>query len=242
MSTEQLVKLGLKHIESLHYQSSPGELVQDTLRMGEGVLTDTLTARQDSDVTRAFGIEPLQEETSTSGTLGFVFSPGDRFSLTMDVFRIDIATRAVTAIDVGGEPLSNADGLVLPRFTLVGNEARTRLDLSGALSPASTDTLYAQVRGLPLEPITQRINPKFRFGGDISAEQNLKPKELPRFVQAHAEKLGLTIEDRAMTATARHRGLLAETSQRRLLLTTPRASVRRRSRRRPRASWAGPGR
>jgi phosphoenolpyruvate carboxykinase (ATP) len=36
-----LVKMGLTHIESIHYQSSPDELVQDTLRTGEGVLTDT---------------------------------------------------------------------------------------------------------------------------------------------------------------------------------------------------------
>src|SRR5215218_7900496 len=40
-STENLVKLGLKNTDSIHYQSSPEELVQDTLRMGEGVLTDT---------------------------------------------------------------------------------------------------------------------------------------------------------------------------------------------------------
>jgi phosphoenolpyruvate carboxykinase (ATP) len=40
-STENLVKLGLKHSENIHYQSSPEELVQDTLRMGEGVLTES---------------------------------------------------------------------------------------------------------------------------------------------------------------------------------------------------------
>ncbi len=40
-STENLVKMGLKHTESIHYQSSPEELVEDTLRMREGVLTDT---------------------------------------------------------------------------------------------------------------------------------------------------------------------------------------------------------
>jgi phosphoenolpyruvate carboxykinase (ATP) len=39
--TGNLVKLGLKNTESIHYQSSPEELVQDTLRIGEGVLTDT---------------------------------------------------------------------------------------------------------------------------------------------------------------------------------------------------------
>ena len=35
------VKIGLKNTESIHYQSTPEELVQDTLRMGEGTLTDT---------------------------------------------------------------------------------------------------------------------------------------------------------------------------------------------------------
>jgi phosphoenolpyruvate carboxykinase (ATP) len=36
-----LVKMGLTHTDSIHYQSTPEELVQDTLRMGEGVLTST---------------------------------------------------------------------------------------------------------------------------------------------------------------------------------------------------------
>lgn len=39
-SSEKLIKLGLTNTENIHYQSSPEELVQDTLRMGEGVLTD----------------------------------------------------------------------------------------------------------------------------------------------------------------------------------------------------------
>jgi len=39
-SVENLVKIGLKNTESIHYQSTPDELVEDTLRIGEGVLTD----------------------------------------------------------------------------------------------------------------------------------------------------------------------------------------------------------
>ncbi|GAA4337256.1 phosphoenolpyruvate carboxykinase (ATP) [Flaviaesturariibacter amylovorans] len=39
--TGKLVNLGLSRTESIHYQSTPEELVQDTLRIGEGVLTDT---------------------------------------------------------------------------------------------------------------------------------------------------------------------------------------------------------
>ena len=83
----------------------------------EGVLTDTLTARQDSDVTRAFGIEPLTEETSTSGTLGFVYTPNERFSLTMDVFRIDIDDRIIfssniqpEAVGTDGQPCAADNG------------------------------------------------------------------------------------------------------------------------------------
>lgn len=36
-----ITHLGLKNVDSIHYQSSPEELVQDTLRIGEGVLNDT---------------------------------------------------------------------------------------------------------------------------------------------------------------------------------------------------------
>ena len=36
-----LSRLGIKNIETIHYQLSPEELVQDTLRIGEGVLNDT---------------------------------------------------------------------------------------------------------------------------------------------------------------------------------------------------------
>lgn len=39
--TGNLVRIGLKNTDSIHYQSSPEDLIQDTLRMGEGVLTDT---------------------------------------------------------------------------------------------------------------------------------------------------------------------------------------------------------
>lgn len=40
-SVEKLIELGLKKTDNIHYQSSPEELVQDTLRIGEGKLTDT---------------------------------------------------------------------------------------------------------------------------------------------------------------------------------------------------------
>lgn len=38
---KSLLKLGLKNTESVHYQLTPEELIQDTLRTGEGVLNDS---------------------------------------------------------------------------------------------------------------------------------------------------------------------------------------------------------
>lgn len=38
---KELIELGLKMMDNIHYQSSPDELTQDTLRIGEGVLNDT---------------------------------------------------------------------------------------------------------------------------------------------------------------------------------------------------------
>ncbi len=68
-----------------------------------GLLADTLTARQDSAVTRAFGIDPLKEEESTSATLGFSWRPNDNFSFTVDVFRIDIDDRIIFSSNIAPE-------------------------------------------------------------------------------------------------------------------------------------------
>jgi iron complex outermembrane receptor protein len=68
-----------------------------------GVLTDTLTARQDSDLTRAFGIPALKEETSTNYSIGLVVRPADRFHVTVDLYRIDIDDRIVFSSNIQPE-------------------------------------------------------------------------------------------------------------------------------------------
>ncbi|MEP7186648.1 MAG: TonB-dependent receptor [Rhodanobacter sp.] len=75
-----------------------------------GVLVDTLTARANSAATRAFGIQPLKPETSRSGTLGLVFNPGDGFTATFDVFKIDIQDRIIFSSNIVPET-TGTDGL-----------------------------------------------------------------------------------------------------------------------------------
>lgn len=68
-----------------------------------GVLTDTLTARQDSAVTRAFGVPALEKETSTNYSLGLVAEPADNLRFTVDLYRIDIDDRIVFSSNIQPE-------------------------------------------------------------------------------------------------------------------------------------------
>jgi len=79
--------------------------------LNNGVLTETLTARQGSPVTQAFGIAPLKEETSTSGSMGMVLRPAKNMSLTADLYEIKIKNRIVFSSEIapeaGGGPIAN---------------------------------------------------------------------------------------------------------------------------------------
>jgi iron complex outermembrane receptor protein len=69
----------------------------------EGVLTDTLTARQGGLVTQAFGIPPLEEETSLNYSVGIVGRPADNFRYTVDYYRIDIDDRIIFSSNIQPE-------------------------------------------------------------------------------------------------------------------------------------------
>jgi iron complex outermembrane receptor protein len=79
--------------------------------LNNGVLTETLTARQGSAVTQAFGIAPLKEETSTSGSVGMVLRPAKNMSLTVDAYQIKIKDRIVFSSEIApeaaGGPITN---------------------------------------------------------------------------------------------------------------------------------------
>jgi len=70
---------------------------------GAGVLTETLTAREGSAVTRAFGIPNLKEETSKNASVGIVLRPASNFSLTADLWGIDINNRIVFSSNIAPE-------------------------------------------------------------------------------------------------------------------------------------------
>ena len=74
----------------------------------QGVLTDTVTARQGSELTRLFGIQPLKEEKSRTGTIGFIFQGREGLNFTADVYRINVKDRIVFSSEIG--PEAGTDG------------------------------------------------------------------------------------------------------------------------------------
>ncbi len=79
-----------------------------------GVLTETLTAREGSAVTRAFGIAPLKEETAKNASVGIVLRPASNFSITADVYRIDIDDRIVFSSNIAPESGACATAAACP--------------------------------------------------------------------------------------------------------------------------------
>jgi iron complex outermembrane recepter protein len=95
--------------------------VSTTLGAG-GVLTDTVTVRQGSPLAAAFGIKPLKEETSRNATLGLAYRPDNGFSLTVDLYRIDIKDRIVLSGYVTPDgPAGCVDPLVCPARVLLAS-------------------------------------------------------------------------------------------------------------------------
>jgi iron complex outermembrane receptor protein len=144
--------------------------------LNNGVLTETLTARQGSAVTQAFGIAPLKEETSTSGSIGAVFRPAKNMSLTADLYQIKIKDRIVFSSEIapeaGGGPIANILkplGVGQAQFFTNAVDTRTRgLDIVAEHSSkfaASTLVLSGQL-GFNKTEVTKRHSTSTVLSGE----------------------------------------------------------------------------
>jgi DNA polymerase-3 subunit delta len=98
------------------------------------------------------------------------------------------------------------------RFLIVdGTERWKDKELDGllaalaAIAPDTTVVFFAREEGRTAAPKRLRDAVQ-KAGGDISAEQSVKPWELPKWVSARAKELGLTLESGAPGALVRHVG------------------------------------
>jgi DNA polymerase-3 subunit delta len=82
------------------------------------------------------------------------------------------------------------------------DELQTALE---AIAPDTTVAFFAREESRAQAP--KRLHDVVKKGGgDISAEQSIKPWELPKWVSARAKELGLTLESGAPGALVRHVG------------------------------------
>lgn len=84
-----------------------------------GVLVDTLTPRNDSPITRAFGVPALQEETSQNYSIGIVTKPAESFRITADFFRVDIDNRIAFSSNVQAEDPSTCATTGCPIYNIL---------------------------------------------------------------------------------------------------------------------------
>ncbi|NDY94951.1 TonB-dependent receptor plug domain-containing protein [Wenzhouxiangella limi] len=136
----------------------------------DGVPTETGTFRPDSDVARALGSPGLEEETSFSYSLGFVWQPMQRLNITADFFRIDIDDRIVLSENLSGpgiEELLAGTGANRARFFLNGIDSETK-----GVDIVSTYSLVLEERG------TLDFNAGFNYTDNKVADVLPPPDEL----------------------------------------------------------------
>ena len=99
-------------------------------------LTTTLVANEGNSVSRAFGVDALEHETSENFSAGIVYSPPDApgsFRLAIDAYRTDIDDRVVRSVGIGCGDLAACQSANVATAAFFFNGVNTRskgLDLS----------------------------------------------------------------------------------------------------------------
>lgn len=91
--TQKLVKLGLRTSHTIHYQLTPDELVADTLRIGEGVLSNTgaLVIQTGEFTGRSPKDKFIVKDEITTGTVNW-----NEFNISIDENAFDTVFRKIT--------------------------------------------------------------------------------------------------------------------------------------------------
>jgi iron complex outermembrane recepter protein len=131
-------------VQQMHYSQVLTNIVN-------GNLVETGTIANSSSTAAAFGISQLEEETSTSFSLGLVMKPSDEWTITADYYTIDIEDRivmseAITGISPEVQTLLDANQLGAAQFfTNAVDTKTTGLDLISTYNmPLGDDSLNLQ--------------------------------------------------------------------------------------------------
>ena len=118
-------------MQQLYFNNVSTQFVTDPVPRGVQVGT----FRNDSDIAKAVGIPDLEEETSVTGSLGFVYQPIPSFTLTTDFYHIDISDRIIISgfLEAGSDVLPSdvqaalvEEGVSRAQFFMNAADTRTQ--------------------------------------------------------------------------------------------------------------------
>ncbi|MDP2561708.1 TonB-dependent siderophore receptor [Psychrobium sp. 1_MG-2023] len=115
---------------------------QRSISISDGVLTDLVTLRPDSELAQELGFESLKEETSKNLSLGLVYQ-GDSYSTTLDFYQVSIDDRIVYSGDIKSGINSEIDDF-FARHSTTGD---AQLD-GVAVVQIFTNAIDTQTRGV----------------------------------------------------------------------------------------------
>jgi iron complex outermembrane recepter protein len=107
-------------LAQVYFSSTINDVIFDETTQ-KPAYVERLIARNNSPVTAALGVPALKQETSLSGSLGFVVQPSKEFSLSVDAYQVSVKDRIVltgqfSATDEGLENTFSDLGVVAAQF------------------------------------------------------------------------------------------------------------------------------
>ena len=91
-------------------------------------LTTVFAANEGHSIPRAFGVDALEHETAENWSAGLVYTAGDNFRVTLDVYQTDIEERVVRSRGLGcaGVPVCDSERVSTAAFFFNGVDTETR--------------------------------------------------------------------------------------------------------------------
>ncbi len=141
---------------------------------GSAVANQTGTFRNDSAIAKAIGIPELKQETTTNLSVGVVYHPTSSFTLTADVYRIEVKDRII----ISGDLKPNADCSNLPSSVCAAfyNEGVTAGQFF--MNAADTETRGGEIVASWNVPFVNRGNLELNFLGALMQTQ-IRDVKLP---------------------------------------------------------------
>lgn len=107
-------------LAQVYFSSTINDVVIDEVTQ-KPIYEERLLARNDSPITKALGIPTLKQETSLSGSFGFVLQPSKAFSVSVDAYQVSVKDRILltgefSASDKGLETTFNSLGVIGAQF------------------------------------------------------------------------------------------------------------------------------